>query len=836
MRDAPERTPRESEGRVERQLDRARQGSRALAAGREFLDALRSDLALILARLRRALIRLWQRLWQHVSRRSGSLRSAASARAAPLPAPSAAARAASFNSRPIGAAAWARASGRVLRHVAIGIAVAAVGGTLVFSAAMLWALHGLPLDHPAEQPDGPTLLLEAADGAPLGRFGPLKLPDASLSDYPAVLIKAVLSTEDRRFYSHFGIDPLGIVRAVHRNMRAGEIVEGGSTITQQLVKMRYLGADRTYAHKLREALTAIWLEAHLSKDEILTRYLNRVYLGAGAYGMPAAAQLYFAKRPAKLTLAEAAMLAGLIKAPSELNPLRHLEAAQQRAAAVLDGMVANGVIDQAAAKAAKASPARPRTSPQVAPAGSWFTDWVGRQGSDVVGPNAGSVRVRTTLRPDLQRLAQDTLNAALAREGRSLGVSQGAVVARRPDGSVVAMVGGRDYGASQFNRAIEANRQPGSAFKLFVYLAALRMGYSPSDTIDASPVDIGGWEPQNYGGKRYGRIRLAEAFAQSVNTAAVRLAMNVGLDQVIAAARDLGVHAQLAPMPSLALGAVGVSPLELTSAFASVRANRVGVQPWGIAAVEPTRGTPMRKVGAPVSSGRTLDPYDKPLIDLLRGVIEHGTGRAAALDGFAAGKTGTSQNYRDAWFIGFNDALIVGVWLGNDDNSPMRHVVGGSLPAAIWKSFMVKATPLIENQPTPVAEQANATETNGAGAQSRAFPFKSGDQTAQGAPDEASPPQCDIQACSSAYRSFRSSDCTYRSYSGSRRVCEIGGQPSRRVETEDRGDTGDHARSADARAQASCNVAACARHYSSFDPYTCTYQPLDGGPRQFCTR
>ncbi len=377
----------------------------------------------------------------------------------------------------------------------------------------------------------------------------------------------------------------------------------------------------------------------------------------------------------------------------------------------------------------------------------------------------------------------------------------------RPDGAVVAMVGGRDYDASQFNRAVDASRHPGSAFKLFVYLAALRKGYSPQDSIDASPVDIKGWEPENYGNASYRRMTLAEAFARSVNTAAVRLAMTVGLDQVIAAARDLGIDSPLAPFPSLALGATGVNLLELTGAFASVRADRARLKPWAIAAIGPADGT-LLSAGPVLSSPQTLGPPRQALLELLRGVVEHGTGRAAALNGFAAGKTGTSQKYRDAWFIGFNDALVVGVWLGNDDSSPMRRVVGGGLPASIWKQFMVEATPVAGQQSTaaaaaPVVSPSQQEPARAAGSPQqepdRAAP--PGETVGAARPDEkaatakressatpANPARqtsseqsragrCNVQACAAAYRSFRGSDCTYQPDSGgARRICEAGGR------------------------------------------------------------
>jgi penicillin-binding protein 1A len=726
----------------------------------------------------------------------------------------------------------ARTPHRRLSRLALALAAAGIGAMLAVSGALLWALLGLPIDRPANRPRQPTLMLEAADGEALGRTGPLTVAEVPLHGFSPILVQAVLSVEDRRFYRHPGVDVIGILRAERANRAAGDVVEGGSTITQQLVKNEYLNDDRTYVRKLREALIALWLELHLSKDQILTRYLNRVYLGDGAYGMAAAARLYFDKSPTQLTLAEAAMLAGLIKAPSEFDPLRHPAAAQQRAAEVLDAMVANHVIDRNSADFAKAHPARVNPPRALTPARSWFADWVEKSAEQLTGAQTGSIRVRTTLIPGLQALAQQTLDDALARQGRILGVSEGALVAMRPDGAVLAMVGGRDYRSSQFNRATNTNRQPGSAFKLFVYLAALRKGYTPQDTIDAGPIDISGWEPANFDDEHYGRITLADAFAKSVNTAAVRLAMDIGLANVVAAARDLGLTEPLPMVPSLALGSVGVSLLDLTGAFASVRADHMRLRPWGVAAEGAPNGSRMLAT-APEMAGQSLDPYQKPLIELLRGVVEHGTGRAAALPGFAAGKTGTSQNYRDAWFIGFNERLVVGVWVGNDDDSPMRRVVGGGLPASIWKDFMVNAMPLLEQQNAAAAVAASAASAAPSGLAGAL------DEAVMQGSSEANNPACDIAACSSFYHSFRPSDCTYQPFGGGpRQICE------KTEESMDRAITDEATSEAQSPAKLAaatpapdhCNVDLCARTYSSFDASNCTYQPFGGGPRQLCLK
>lgn len=708
------------------------------------------------------------------------------------------------------------ASARVLWAYGSGLAAIVMAGMVALAAAMFWAVDDLSFEQRADRTSRPSLLVEASNGAPLGRVGPLKLPDITRQDLPDHLVQAVLSMEDRRFYSHFGIDPFGIVRAARRNLSVGEIVEGGSTITQQLVKMLYLGNDRTFARKLREALIAVWMDLRLPKDEILVRYFNTLYLGSGAHGIAAAARLYFNKDVAELTLPESAMLAGLIQAPSQYSPLRDLALARARAGVVLDAMVANGAIDAKAAASSKAKPAVLNSTAAFAPAESWFADWIGQQATHITGSSTRTIRVRTTLDPEVQALAEKAVENVLAKQGSRAKASQAALVAMRPNGAVIAMVGGRNYRTSRFNRAIEANRHPGSAFKVFVYLAALRKGYSPNDVIDAGPVAIRNWRPENFGGAQYGHVTLADGLARSINTAAVRLAMDVGLKDVIKAARDLGIESRMQPVPSLALGAVEVSPLDLTGAFASLRAGRTGLEPWGIAAFGDENEPSMHTAGPPIArAAQSLGSVHRPMIDMLRRVVEQGTGRGASVGGFTAGKTGTSQNHRDAWFVGFTDALVVGVWVGNDDNTPMRGVVGGTLPASIWRQFVREATPLLGPDDTQIAS----------------FP----------APAAQTPPEgsaaCDVQACASRYRSFRASDCTYQPYSGERRVCEAGdsGIASAALDRNTRGETTASTNEAmNALAQARCNIDVCARRYRSFNAADCTYRPYGSSTRQTC--
>jgi membrane peptidoglycan carboxypeptidase len=403
----------------------------------------------------------------------------------------------------------------------------------------------------------------------------------------------------------------------------------------------------------------------------------------------------------------------------------------------------------------------------------------------------------------------------------------------RPDGAIVAMVGGRDYQASQFNRAVSAQRQPGSAFKLFVYLAALRKGFSLDDTVDARALEIKGWEPENYGDRQYGRVTLAQAFAQSINTAAARLAQQVGLKDVIAAARDLGVTSPLPAVPSLPLGTAELNLLELTAAYASVAAGKMPVKPWGISGLGVDGQSRLQSMGAPIVTTRPLQPYQAPLLELLEEVTRYGTGRAAALDGFSAGKTGTAQDYRDAWFIGFNDELIVGVWVGNDDHSPMNRVTGGSLPAAIWKRFMTAATNVVARaEPAEAAPDTDVPrrETPVAPLQ-RERPVAS---SPQGPAQTGANRQCDYQGCARTYQSFRASDCTYQPYgSFERRACDM-----RRSQRTADFPFGSNSRAAPEREQprGRCDAAACASTYQSFDPGDCTYQPYDGGPRRLCTK
>jgi penicillin-binding protein 1A len=549
----------------------------------------------------------------------------------------------------------------------------------------------------------PSITLLAADGSLLATFGDLFGEPVKLRDISRFLPEAVIATEDRRFYSHFGVDPIGLARAVVTNLRAGHVVQGGSTITQQLAKNLFLTPERSLRRKIQEALLAVWLERRFTKDQLLEIYLNRVYLGAGTYGVDAAAHRYFDKPASRLTLYESAIIAGLLKAPTKFSPARDRERAAARADQVLANMVDAGFIKPEQAAAAE------HESPQLASvtsthAGSrYFADWVVEQLADIGGVENQDLTVITTFDPRLQAAAEAAIRETLARDGAKAAASQAALVAMAPDGAVRALVGGRDYGGSQFNRATQALRQPGSAFKPFVYLAGLEAGMRPADRLVDAPITIGKWQPHNYTNKYLGPITLAEALAQSINTVAVQVEMRAGVPRVAAAARRLGINEELTGDASLALGTSEVTLLELTAAYAAFQSAGTGAWPYGIAEVKDRRGRKLfQRTGS--GPGRVIAPDIAALMtDLLTGVIttQHGTGRSAALDRPAAGKTGTTSDYRDAWFVGFTADLLAGVWFGNDDNSPMNKVTGGTLPAQTWKAFMMEANKDLPARPLP---------------------------------------------------------------------------------------------------------------------------------------
>jgi penicillin-binding protein 1A len=551
----------------------------------------------------------------------------------------------------------------------------------------------------------PSVTILAADGSLLTTFGDLFGQPLSLKEMSPYLPKAVIATEDRRFYSHFGVDPIGLARALFANIAARHVVQGGSTITQQLAKNLFLGPERSLTRKIQETLLALWLEHRFSKDQILEIYLNRVYLGAGTYGVDAAAHRYFGKSAKRTNLYESAAIAGLLKAPTRFNPTRDRDRAATRTAQVLAKMVEAGFVSEREVAVASKGGAAFTAVAVTRPGARYFADWVAEQLTDFADTGNRDLTVVTTLDPRMQAEAEAAVADVIAREGGRMKVAQGALVAMSPDGAVRAMVGGRDYDESQFNRATQAQRQPGSAFKPFVYLAGLEAGLRPYDQFVDAPIRVGGWEPRDYTGHYQGEMTFAEGLAQSINTIAVQVAQRAGIQNVIGAAHRLGISSELAPEPSLALGTSEVNLLELVSAYAPFANGGNGIWAHGIAEIRDSSGKPIfHRAGSGL--GQVVSPESAAMMnEMLSAAIAHGTGRSAALPRPAGGKTGTTQDYRDAWFVGYTADLVAGIWLGNDDNTPMNRVTGGSLPAQTWRRFMLAATRSMPARPLPSSPQ-----------------------------------------------------------------------------------------------------------------------------------
>ncbi|MDF1834137.1 MAG: transglycosylase domain-containing protein [Alteraurantiacibacter sp. bin_em_oilr2.035] len=542
-----------------------------------------------------------------------------------------------------------------------------------------------PLSKSLEPIAPPQITLLAADGTPIARNGAVVDDPVLVADLPEHVIQPFLAVEDRRFYDHWGVDPRGVARAAFTG------VGGGSTITQQLAKFTFLTPEQTLTRKAREALIALWLEAWLTKDEILERYLSNAYFGDNRYGIRAASLHYFYRQPENLKPEQAAMLAGLLQAPSRLAPTRNPDLAAARYGLVKGALVAAGFITQARADA-MGVPALDVRSRNDLPTGTYFADWALPEARKMSDISYSRETLTTTLDSGLQDIARRVIERA------PLGDAQVALVAMRTNGEVVAMIGGRDYSQSPFNRATQARRQPGSTFKLFVYLAALRNGWSADDMIANTEFSQGSYRPGNSNGRYSAQISLRDAFAQSSNVAAVRLFNEVGSEAVIETARELGVTSALpAGDPSLALGTSTMNLLELTAAYAGVAGNSFPVEP---------RAFPQEETGwfDWLMSGRgNLNSRDHDdMEDLLRSAINHGTGKAAMLSVPNFGKTGTTQNNRDALFVGYAGDLVVGVWIGNDDNSPLSGISGGGLPARIWRDFMRGALGASAAQPGPM--------------------------------------------------------------------------------------------------------------------------------------
>jgi penicillin-binding protein 1A len=570
--------------------------------------------------------------------------------------------------------------------------VAGVWGVIGFVA--LFAYHASklpPIDQLAVPKRPPNIAILSADGTLVANRGDTGGAAIRLAELPAYAPKAFIAIEDRRFYSHWGLDPLGILRAVARNVTRRGGMEGGSTLTQQLAKNLFLTQERTVSRKIQEAILALWLEHKYSKDQILELYLNRVYFGSGAYGIEAAANRYFGHSARKITLSESAMLAGLMKAPTKLAPNRNPDAATERAAQVLTAMAQEGFVTEKMAQIALANPASAMHD-QGAGSINYAADYIMDALDDTVGAIDQDITVSTTLDPAVQNAAEKALTEELDKKGQKFGVTQGAVVALDPDGAIRALVGGRNYAESQFNRAVSARRQPGSSFKPFVYLTALEAGLTPDTVREDAPLNVKGWQPENYSREYFGPVTLTKGLALSLNTVAVRLGLEVGPRAVAKTAHRLGIASDLQANASIALGTSEVTPLELVSAYAPFANGGVAIQPHIILKVRGADGKLLYQRRS-TSSGRIVEPqYVAMMNTMMQETLLTGTARKAELPGWqAAGKTGTSQDFRDAWFVGYTSHLVAGVWLGNDDNSPTKHVTGGNLPVEIWSRLMREA-------------------------------------------------------------------------------------------------------------------------------------------------
>jgi penicillin-binding protein 1A len=570
--------------------------------------------------------------------------------------------------------------------------IAGIGGAI-------WIGAHLPPIQSLEIPKRPpSIQIVGLYGRILATRGDMGGTPVSLKEVPPYLPKAFIAIEDRRFYSHHGVDPLGIGRAAIANVLHRGVTQGGSTITQQLAKNLFLTQERTVGRKVQELVLALWLEHKFSKTEILELYLNRVYFGSGAYGVEAAAQRYFGKPARQVTLAEAAMLAGLVKSPSRLAPIRNPDGAERRAQTVLTAMAENKLITDEMAKVAMAHPGH-----AVAQAGTgsvnYVADWIMDVLDDLIGRVDQDITIETSIDPALQSVAEKALVDELAQKGEKFGVSQGAVLAMQPDGTVRALVGGRSYAESQFNRAIAAKRQPGSAFKPFVYLTALERGLTPDTIREDRPLALKGWRPENYGREYFGPVTLTQALAMSLNTVSVRLTLEFGAPAVVKTAHRLGIASKLEPNASIALGTSEVSLIELVGAFAPFANGGLAVTPHVVERVRAADGSLLYSRYTE-SLGRIIEGrYVAMMNQMMQETLLTGTARKAELPGWpAAGKTGTSQDFRDAWFIGYTSHLMTGVWLGNDDSSPTKKTTGGGLPVEVWTRVMKAA-----HQGVPVA-------------------------------------------------------------------------------------------------------------------------------------
>jgi penicillin-binding protein 1A len=584
---------------------------------------------------------------------------------------------------------------RVKRTLIISFKVAVyalVVATVAIAVAVTVAVSQLPSYQELIRRDdlGQMIRVRAADGSVMMSMGPSFGQWLGYDAIPPIMREAMIAVEDRRFRSHPGIDPIGVARAVRVRAGRGRWVQGGSTITQQLARNIFLDNSRSFGRKIREGILALALEWRFSKEQILELYLNRVYFGGGAYGIDAASRRFFGHSANQLSLEEAAIIAGLVKAPSNYSPTADAEAARQRATVVIDLMRQNETISAGDAAAADPNRVTLALGQERQNNARYFTDWALPQLDMLIDETVQPIDVWTTLDPNLQRTAHSAINS------NTPGGAQGALVSLDRDGAVRAMVGGRDYVRSIYNRATQATRQPGSAFKLFVYLAAIESGYNPSSTVNDAPLTIAGWSPRNDSGRYSGQVDLRTALAFSINTVAVRLAQDVGTRNVADMAQRFGITTRVSTNPSMALGTSEVRLIDMTRAYASVGSGGVAVVPYGIRRVTTADGTLLYQHEADESRTLVAPWVAAQMTDLLQGVVLHGTGRNANLGRPTAGKTGTTSSNKDGWFLGFSSGITTGVWMGRDDSRPVRGLAGGRAPAQAFHDYMVRA---VANRP-----------------------------------------------------------------------------------------------------------------------------------------
>jgi penicillin-binding protein 1A len=587
-----------------------------------------------------------------------------------------------------------------------------VVATVALIVAVAVAVSQLPSYQELVRRDdlGQMIRVRAADGSVMMAMGPSFGEWLPHDRIPPIMREAMIAVEDRRYRSHPGVDPIGLVRAARVRVGSGRWTQGGSTITQQLARNIFLDNSRTFGRKVREAILALALEWEFSKEQILELYLNRVYFGGGAYGIDAASRRFFGHPASQLTTAEAAIIAGLVKAPSNYSPTADAEAARGRAGVVLDVMAEAGTITPALRAASNPNDVRFVIDPQRQDIARYFTDWALPQLDMLIDETVQPIDVWTTLDPNLQRAASSAINA------NAPSAAQGALVSLDRDGAVRAMVGGRDYVRSSYNRATQAERQPGSAFKLFVYLTALESGYRPDSAVVDAPLTIAGWTPRNDSGRYSGQVNLRQALAFSLNTVAVRLAQDVGTRAVADMAQRFGITTRINTNPSMALGTSDVRLIDLTRAYASVGSGGVAVSPYGIRRVTTADGTLLYQHQNDDDRVLVAPWVAAQMTDLLQAVVLNGSGRNANLGRPTAGKTGTTSSNKDGWFVGFSSGITTGVWMGRDDSRPVSGLAGGRAPAQAFHDYMVRAVAnrpvenLVTNAPAPDWQQEPANE------------------------------------------------------------------------------------------------------------------------------